>query len=293
MNTKRREKRASGGLVALILLLVLSLMASTTLLFGRVIPYTYAKFVNVHSLNENAPIIPDVTDVVTPDGVIEEHKSDDEKHSPEYHMEADEEIFKLSYDETGKVTVIGVEGNTDKLFAPGTSNTYEFTLSNTGDVALDYYMEMEAYFTGTDLWIPIYASVWDYNNNYIVGSADEKVDVLELNNVTGSGVLGAGRSAVYNLEWEWPFERGDDVYDTMLGDLAVDEDMSLHVIIRTVAVHDDDPDNDSGLLTPPQMGDESQLVLLSVLCAGSFIGLCGLIFIMVRSSRREKAEENE
>ena len=289
MNTERSRKKTSGNLIALILILLLCLTVSVSLLFGRVIPYTSAKFVNIHSLNENAPIIPDVTDVTAPDGTIETFESDGEKHNPEFHMEADEEIFKFFYDETGKVTVIGAEGNTDKLFAPGTSNVYQFTLANTGDVAVDYYMEMEAYYTGTDLWIPIETRVWDYNNKYLVGSPDEKVDVLELNTVQESGELGAGRYAVYNLEWEWPFERGDDVYDTMLGDLAVDQDMTLHVIIRTVAVHDNDPDDpDSGLINPPYTGDQSQLLLLCLLSAGSFAGICIMFFALFKSNSKDK-----
>lgn len=289
MNTERIRKRSSGNLIALILILFLCLMVSVSLLFSRVIPYTSAKFVNVHSLTGNDPIIPDVT---APNGDIETNTSDDEAHTPEYHMVADEEIFKFSYDETGKVTVIGPEGNTDKLFAPGTSNLYQFTLANTGDVAVDYYMEMEAYYTGTDLWIPIEARVWDYNNKYLVGSPDNKVDVLELNTVEERGELGAGRYAVYNLEWEWPFERGDDIYDTMLGDLAVDHDLELHIVIRTVAVHDDDPgDPDAGLINPPYTGDQSQLLLLCLLSAGSFAGLCIMIFAFFKSGRKEKKAE--
>lgn len=286
MNTARNRKKSSGNLIALILILLLCLMVSVSLLFGRVIPYTTAKFVNVHSLTGNDPLIPDVT---APDGTIETNESEDEKHNPEFHMEADEEIFKLSYDETGKITVIGPEGNTDKLFAPGTSNLYQFTLANTGDAAVDYYMEMEAYYTGTDLWIPIEARVWDHNNKYLVGSPDTMEDALELNTVEARGELGAGRYAVYNLEWEWPFERGDDVYDTMLGDLAVDQDMTLHVIIRTVAVHDDAPDDpNSGLVDPPYTGDTSQLILLCLLSAGSFAGLCIMIFALFKSSDKNK-----
>ena len=286
MNTERIRKKSSGNLIALILILTLCLTVSVSLLFSRVIPYTSAKFVNVHSLTENAPIIPDVT---APNGDIETNTSDDEKHNPEFHMEAEEEIFKLFYDETGKITVIGPEGNEDKLIAPGTSNLYQFTLANTGDVAVDYYMTIEAYYTGTDLWIPVEARLWDYNNRYLVGSADKKVDVLELNGVEDSGELAAGRYAVYNLEWEWPFERGDDIYDTMLGDLAVDQDMTLHIVIRTVAVHDDEPENpNAGLIDPPYTGDDSQLVLLCLLSAGSFAGLCIMIFALSKSGRKEK-----
>ena len=299
MHTERKRSRSSGNLIALILILLLCLMVSVSLLFGRVIPYTSAKFVNVHSLTENPPIISDITGVTAPDGTIETFESDDEIHNLEFHMETEEEIFRLSYDETGKITVIGTEGNTDKLIAPGTSNVYQFTLANTGDASLDYTMTMEAYITGTDLRIPVDARVWNHNNKYILGSENSKVDIMELNTVSDSAELGAGRYAVYNLEWEWPFERGDDVYDTMLGDLAVDNDLSLHVVIRAIAMHDNDPDDpDAGLIDPPYTGDSSQLVLLCLLSAGSFAGLCIMVFAFFKSDGKnkkikEKAEYNE
>ena len=287
MNTNHKKAKSSGNLFVMILILILCLTVSVSLLFGRVIPYTSAKFVNVHSLIEDVNSELNISDDdSTPSKT---YLSEDEKHNPEFHMEADEQIFKFYYDETGKVTVTGGAGNTDKLFAPGTSNIYQFTLANTGDVALDYYMTIEAYYEGTDLWIPIEARLWDYTNTYLLGTPDDMEDVLELNKVEESGELGAGRYAVYNLEWEWPFERGDDEYDTMLGDLAVDNDLELHVVIRTVAMHDDDPeDPNAGLVNPPYTGDDSQLVLLCLLSGASFAGLCIMIFAFFKSGRKEK-----
>ena len=298
MNNARGRIKSSGSLVGLILILLLCLMVSVSLLFGRVIPYTTAKFVNVHSLTENAvsdsdaPSANEQTTSSGNNGQSDSSNQSAEKHNPEFHMDTEEEIFKLSYDETGKITVIGAEGNGNKLIAPGTSNVYQFTLANTGDVALDYTMTMEAYITGTDLLIPVNVRVWDHTNKYILGSADSKVGVMELNTVNENAELGAGRYAVYNLEWEWPFEHGDDVYDTMLGDLAVENDLALHIAIHTVAVHDNDPDvPDSGLIEPPYTGDESQLILLCLLSAGSFSGLCIMAFAMFKTGRKDKEAE--
>ena len=300
MNNARGRTKSSGNLVGMILILLLCLMVSVSLLFGRVIPYTSAKFVIVHSLTENA-----VSDSDTPsaneqttssgnNGQSDSSNQSAEKHNPEFHMDAEEEIFKLSYDETGKITVIGAEGNGNKLIAPGTSNVYQFTLANTGDVALDYTLTMEAYITGTELWIPVNVRVWDYTNKYFLGSSDSMVDVLELNTVNESAELGAGRYAVYNLEWEWPFEHGDDEYDTMLGNLAVDEDIVLHININTVAEYDEEPENpNAGLVNPPNTGDNSQILLLCLLCVGSFAGFCGMIFAVIKSDRKKKQAEEK
>lgn len=291
MNSSR-SKKSSGKLFAVTLSLFLCCTVSVSFLFGRVIPYTSAKFVNVHSLTENGQT--DSNTEATESGNNQTGYSGQAftEHHPEFHMEAEEEIFKFSYDETGKVTVIGPEGNEDKLIAPGTSNLYQFTLANTGDVALDYTMTMEAYVTGTDLRLPVNARVWDYTNKYLLGSPESMVDVMQLNSVKDSAELGAGRYAVYNLEWEWPFEWGNDEYDTMLGNLAVGEDLVLHIVIRTVAQYDEAPDNPgAGLIKPPNTGDNAPIVLLSLLCAGSFAGFCVMIFAFFKSGRKEKQAE--
>lgn len=286
MNSNR-SKKASGNLIPVTLVLFLCFAISVAMLFDRVIPYTTAKFVNVHSLTEDAQ-----TDEATQpaeNGDDQNNEQPSTEHHPEFHMEAEEEIFKFSYDETGKITVIGAEGNEDKLIAPGTSNIYQFTLANTGDVALDYTMTMEAYVTGTDLWLPVNARVWDYTNRYLLGGPYVMRDVMELNSVKDSAELGAGRYAVYNLEWEWPFEWGDDEYDTMLGNLAVNEDLVLHIVIRTVAQYDETPDNPgAGLIKPPNTGDDAPIALLALLCVGSFGGFCVMIVAFVKSGRKEK-----
>lgn len=328
MNIENKKKKASGSIIiAVILVLILCSAVSLSLLFGRVIPFTEKEFENVHSLTEDIQggsdpdSTADVTNGQNGSGSGENSENGNGStgigtngqngnnsdvqdsssnqygvtHNPRFRMESEEEIFKFSYDETGEITVIGAGGNDDKLIAPGTSNIYQFTLANTGDVALDYNLTMEAYVTGTDLRLPVNARVWDYTNKYILGSADSMVDVMELNTVNENAELAAGRYAVYNLEWEWPFEWGDDEYDTMLGNLAVDEDLVLHIVIRTVAEYDEDPDNPgAGLIKPPNTGDDSQLVLLSLLSAGSFVGLCGMVFAVIKSGHKEKqAEENE
>ena len=197
---------------------------------------------------------------------------------PEFRMTAEAEIFRFTYDETGRLTVISNNGGGDKLIAPGTSNRYRFTLENPGDVALDYNLTMEAYVTGTDLRLPVNVSMWDYKNKYIVGSADEKADVLELNTVNETAELGAGRYASYTLEWEWPFEWGNDEYDTLIGNLAADDDIELTIIIRTVAEYDEEPDDPSAGI-PPKTGDDSYTAYLAAVCAVSFIAICLLLFV--------------
>lgn len=157
--------------------------------------------------------------------------------------ETSAEIFRLAYDGENGISVQGTDG--DKTIAPGTSNIYSFTLENTGDVLLDYDMTMEAKITGTDLELPVKARVWDYTNRYLLGSTDSMNKVLELNSVEEHSKLSAGRFAVYNLEWEWPYEWDNDEYDTLLGNMAVNGDLSLMIKINTIAMTDETEDDGS------------------------------------------------
>ena len=195
--------------------------------------------------------------------------------------ETDVEIFKLSYENgTGEVTVHSDSGM--KVLAPGTSNSYSFTLENTGDVGLDYTLTMEAYFSDSELPIPIFARVSDGEGAYLVGSAEEMADVLELNNVSQEGKIKAGYVMPYTLEWEWPFEL-DDEYDTMLGNLATEQDITLTIVIKTTATYN--PAADGGF---PQTGDMSDAPLLIGLMALSVAGI--VVLLLLR--RREEGVSN-
>lgn len=313
------RKRTFAGVGLAVALLLLCEVVSLAVLFSRMVGYTEAKFVHVMPLIEESAVAADPATSVdssaedTQIAVVSDGQTTSAEQTssagqntiahPEFRMEAEAEIFKLSYDnESGKTTVIGVEGSADKLIAPGTTNLYEFTLSNPGDVPLDYTLTMEAYIEGTDLYLPVNARVWDYTNKYLAGNQEEMVDVLALNAVEESAELGAGRYAVYRLEWEWPFERTDengditlnDAHDTTLGDLAVEGDITLTIVIRTIASYDEDPDDPDTGLPPPQTGDDAQLTGLILLCVGSLLGMGVLLFVAFKALRREKrAEQHE
>ncbi len=175
------------------------------------------------------------------------------------------DIFKVSYDSVqGAVTVQGTNGA--RLVAPGTSNTYEFTIENTTDEMLEYDMAITAQVLGTDLIVPVQVRLWNYKGEYLVGGEDANVPFLDLNGVKDNGKLSAGYASVYTLEWLWPFEQGTDEYDTLLGNLAVGQDIILRIRIDTLAqkaiaareYSDDEPSGDpSGHPSGELSGDTS------------------------------------
>lgn len=190
------------------------------------------------------------------------------------------EIFRLSYENgEGQVTVNSARG--DKVLAPGTENEYIFTLQNTGNVGLDYTLTMEAYFSDGGKIIPVVARLVDYEGNYLLGSAEAYADVLALNNVLVENSISAGYVAPYTLQWQWPFE-GDDAYDTWLGDLAENADITLTIVIHTVAEHG----GEGGL---PDTGDTSPVALLCCVMVGSFAGM--LVLLLLPKRKAEEANE--
>lgn len=165
--------------------------------------------------------------------------------------ETEVEIFRISY-ENGQNEVT-VAGNGDKLLAPGTENSYPFQIANTGTASVDYTMTMEAYFSHGENAIPIEVRVSDYEGNYFAGSENGWSPVMELNEVRDTAVLAANHYHSYTLTWQWPFE-GDDTYDTYLGNLAAEEDLTLTVIIRIIAEADENPDAPGGIPNPGDSG---------------------------------------
>ena len=92
---------------------------------------------------------------------------------------------------------------------------------------------------------------------------------------------------MYTLEWEWPFEQGNDEFDTMLGNLAVEDDLELHIRINTTASYSDDPDaEDSGIL-PPKTGDRFNVKLYVIIIISAI-----LILIISSLIKERKSEES-
>ena len=205
----------------------------------------------------------------------------------------DVEIFSVSYKNgQAEVTVNSEKG--DKVFAPGTEQTYNFTLSNTGKQSLDYILTVEAFYENTDgLWIPIEGRLSRDPGSFVVGSATEWPDILEMDGYREEDVIAAGHIIDYTLDWRWPFERLDgegldsnDAYDTMLGNLAVDKDLILHIIIRTEAWLDENPEAPGG---NPQTGDAGRIYLWSAVSLVSLGAMGVLIYGLHRDKKRENA----
>lgn len=191
------------------------------------------------------------------------------------------EIFKIKYDETGNITVDGVK---DKLIAPGTSNVYNFTFKNTGNVGLKYTLTTEVEFSKPEYALPVSVRLYDQNNKYLIGSATTFDDPQKLNIISETAELSAKSFSNYAFEWRWPFESGDDVYDTLLGNMAVNEDLTMTVKINVKAMADADAMGGN-----PYTGD-SGITIYVIL---GIVSLCAIFILFIINKRmNEREQEN-
>lgn len=185
------------------------------------------------------------------------------------------EIFRMSY-ENGEHVVTVKSNHGDKIIAPGVDNSYTFKLKNTGDVALDYTMDMDIRFTSDEAEIPMEIRVRRYDGVWVFGREEEYIPVSLTKTTGDSATLGAGKYTYYTLDWMWPFESGNDDWDTMLGNIAVQEDVAVVVSIRTTAMESINPGDASGIL-PPKTGDNTGILIwiLLLICTAVLLLVLG------------------
>ena len=200
-------------------------------------------------------------------------------------------IFKVSYNETGEVTVKTCDG--DKLIAPGTNWKYDFTVRNTETFSMDYTLRVEAFVTGTELTLPVLGRMKG-PNGWMTAGEGEYVPVLELDGLSHNGVLAGGNTEDYKLSWKWPFESGvgsdleaADAFDTMLGNLAVDEDLVLTIRFYIYAEADIDPEQPGGDKPySPGTGDDFRI---GFWLAAMIISLLVFIAVLAREKKERTA----
>lgn len=200
------------------------------------------------------------------------------------------EIFKISY-ENGQSEITVNSDNGDKLIAPGTSNSYTFKLKNTGDVDLDYTVSVDAYVTPGTVSIPVKARLNRYDGTWIVGDFNNYVEIPVLDTAEDQAILSENCFTYYTLDWVWPFESGNDDYDTYLGNLAVDEDLTLTIVINTTATATQDY-YEHGIKVP-NTGDDSMLGIWILLSTTSLFMLILLIYFKKKSDEESEQKKSE
>ena len=153
----------------------------------------------------------------------------------------DVDLFKTAYlDPSGKLITVESDDGA-KVIAPGTSNNYHFSLKNTGNVSLDYTLDLEGVFELSNRKLPFEVRL-KKDNELVVGTVDVWSSVYELNDSVEKGTLPVGKYVGYTLEWQWPYESGEDdvlflndINDTAIGDASAEMDVDFRLIINVAA----------------------------------------------------------
>ncbi len=157
------------------------------------------------------------------------------------------ELFKSEY-VNGENTVTAKSLNGEKIIAPGTENSYTFSVVNDRKTAVNYDLKTTAVLSDgeKEIEIPIKVKLYDGKGEYIAGSRSEWAAVDALNSVDHSSVLGADRYENFTLDWRWDFESGSDALDTALGDLTEEKTLTCEIQIDVLATANDEPHPDDG-----------------------------------------------
>lgn len=287
------RKRKNSTFMAVVAL-TLCVTLSAAFLFSRLVDYSAYRaqqyipltvsngVTQVTTLQKQAPFSAPMVHKLSAAVPLDETKPDEEGEKTWLTM-TELELFKASYEnDKGEITVQSANG--DDIIAPGTSNSYTFSLQNTSDMGLDYTIEVEAYFAieGGDQGVPVQLRLSDYNGNYLIGGPNSFEDLSDVNMAHGNGSVTAGYIIPYTLEWQWPFE-GNDALDTALGSMMIETGATVTFVmeIRTTAVQGD---GGGGL---PSTGDTDGMLVAGMVLAGSFVSL---VFMLIPKRKRE--EEN-
>lgn len=97
--------------------------------------------------------------------------------------------------------------------APGTSGEHEFSVRNTSDYELKY----ELVFYGDNAEIPLRYRIRN-GEEYLLGDENTWLDATTIENAKRSyGAVEVKGKLDLVIEWEWPYESGNDELDTAVG----------------------------------------------------------------------------
>lgn len=210
-------------------------------------------------------------------------KTDDREVSLRSSMDETLEVFSVEYkNASGEVTVSGLDG--DKVIAPGTDVEYTLRIRNTDKVALDYSLVPALSYT-SEHSLPIVIRLLDDNDDYVIGSATEWVALDAVGEIECGGTLLKNETKEYVFQWKWPYESGDDAYDSFLGSLDGEENVGAEISFGLHATASLDVASNGGFFSSPQ-GRVIVLLIIAILLAVAI----ALLLIYIFTRRKPPAE---
>lgn len=194
--------------------------------------------------------LPENTDILFIVGKNPSVEVGDQEH-PTWETGKNVRIFESSYaNENGETTVVSQDGT--KLIAPGVTTTYQYTMYNSGNMAVIYETDLDFILKiggerQKDAAFPLQVRLKSQSGSYLIGSETEWVDVSEAVLNQHVSLLGAFSYETFTLELRWLFEGGNDELDTMYGDCSAEKGVALTMNINTYAEEHVEPEAQGGI----------------------------------------------
>ncbi len=246
MYGRKKRKLNNGSNLTLILVLLAILTLASCIMVGNI--------ANRYAAGDKNVI------AVVAEGVAHKHQHKDpnfpfggnpemENFDQRWDAETSVDLFKTVYtDADGKV--IAESANGDPIIAPGTRNEYEFTLKNTGNISLDFDLNLEGLFQLEGCTLPLYVRLYS-EGKWLVGGEEEWLHLSLLNSApVDHKTIPVGESVTYRFEWQWPFEMTEEEKtlvdnfnqsveeanrnDTQFGGSGISPSFSLNIKTRAV-----------------------------------------------------------
>ena len=146
------------------------------------------------------------------------------------------DIFSAEYKNDTGETIIK-SNNGDPVVAPGARHDYTFRIKNNDNIAVNYTFNPKVEFIG-DKALPIEVRLISPNEEYLIGSSKEWGTFEDFATLEFTSTLLRGEVDSYELQWRWPFERGNDAEDTAFGNapeggFGISVSMGIHAEANT------------------------------------------------------------
>lgn len=300
------------GILVLCLLLGIGIVVSLAFLGGsigqfsgkdaNVIPLVPPEYINLEAGEKNSSSdkpekVPDKNSAVNSNNTSSENNSEntgDTGNKPEkvqgdlqvlddgqtWSSETHVDLFRESYNDTVK------SENGEKVIAPGTTNSYHFTVKNNGNIPMSYSISLKVdTHLGEDETYSELPLEWRLLSDDGAVVTDWK-GYNERTETLKRDFLKVRNQDKYTIEWRWTFEGGGDMdaADTHMGNIAVNQDLGVDAAIYVYAEQCGGVDEN---LPGPQTGDSSHTGLYIALAVLSVLGFV-VLFVIRRRGKNNK-----
>ena len=193
------------------------------------------------------------------------------------------DVFSIEYQNNdGDIIIKGYDG--DKVLAPGAKVEYTLRIRNVDKIALDYSLAPNVEFT-SEYELPIKVRLIGPDEQYLVGDAKTWADIEELEKISIEETLVKGESSEYIFQWQWPFESGNDKYDTFLGANSEKHNIGLSIDFQLKSSANTSAKSNGGVF-----GEYTGMIILIMIILVLLIAAI-IMFALSLLKKREPAPE--